>query len=51
MEVYACKARDAVLVREAVEIRKDAERRLGEVMKAVPKAKGAAQPGVQQKPG
>jgi N6-adenosine-specific RNA methylase IME4 len=46
MEVYAYKAKDAELVRLVVEIRKRAEQRLGQLMKAAPKAKGAAQPGV-----
>jgi hypothetical protein len=38
LEVYAYKAKDAALVREVVEIRKLAERRLGELMDKLRKA-------------
>jgi hypothetical protein len=49
MQVYAYKAKDAALVREVVGIRKLAERRLGELMKAAPKAKGGDQGGPSSK--
>jgi hypothetical protein len=44
MRVYAHQAKDHTLEAHAVEIRLRAERRLGEMMKEMPKAKGASEP-------
>jgi hypothetical protein len=49
MEVYAYKAKDAALVREVVEIRKRAERRLGQIMDDLRKAGMLAKAGRHRK--
>src|SRR5258708_21764697 len=49
MEVYARQAKDTELIGHATEIRKRAERRLGGLMGALPKAKGARQPGTKRR--
>jgi hypothetical protein len=46
VEVYAFQAKDPELISKAVEFRKRAERRLGEVMRDLPKAKGGGEKGV-----
>jgi hypothetical protein len=48
-KVYAYKAKDAALVREVVEIRKRAERRLGQLMDELRKAGRLAKPGDYRK--
>jgi hypothetical protein len=51
MEVYSLQAKDAELITTSTEIKKRAERRLGEMMEAAPKNKGGGDHRVSEKPG
>jgi hypothetical protein len=48
MEAYAYQARDPELAAYAVEVKKRALRRLGQLMAEMPKAKGAREPGTKR---